>query len=260
MIKLNVNHTFGQFLSMNNKLLLIKYQDNLADNLSAYAQAKIIAQDTQYKCCYENTSKLRDDFEKKMSCFNLECYYISKNRANDINSMAKDKISKYSSKNFYLNLKQFKIDNISKITTELLSEFNFKNTDFLFNYDLLEEIKSENSIGLYINNSDKIQENYIKKATKRLNKYLKNPKLYIFSQNNIYQNLNIDIDYKCINLSNDKEEFYLLTCCKHKIIHNSPNSYSHGFWASILNQKEYNFVIFDKKLKVKNKKHNWIAS
>ena len=55
-----------------------------------------------------------------------------------------------------------------------------------------------------------------------------------------------------------REEFYLLTQCKNKIILSNNSSYSAGFWASVLNKKNY-LVTFEESLKVKKIPENWLA-
>ena len=42
---------------MEEKLLLIKYQDNFADNFTSYAYAKIISKKSNTKYFYENVSE-----------------------------------------------------------------------------------------------------------------------------------------------------------------------------------------------------------
>lgn len=256
MIELKVNHSFGEFMEKN--LLLVKYQDNFIDNLSAYASARIISDRNNLKYCYENSSKTRNKFEEMMSSFNLKCEYISQNRASEITKEAPRNKKMFFKKSCYLNTKNFDTSYLDYLTQDILSDLKFKNEDFLVNYDLLEEIKEKNSIGLYINKNDKIDFEYILNSTKRLNKYLKQPILYIFSSDKKIKNLNLDVEYKIINLSDFKEEFYLLLSCKHKIIYSAANSYSEGLWASILNQKEYNYVVLNKNIKNKHKKQNWI--
>ena len=127
---------------------------------------------------------------------------------------------------------------------------------------MLEEISTVNSIGVYVSPSDVISNGvdweYISKSAYRLNKYIKKPVLYVFSTKDISNNINVDIKTKFICLNDWKEEFYLLSACKHKILLDSPMSYSENFWSIVLNQKEYYLNAFNKKLKVKNKPLNWI--
>ena len=259
----------------NNNLLILEYQDNFADNLSIYAYGKILEKKQKRKCFYENNIQKRVKFENSMAFFNLDCGYISTNRVKNltkeafyynqiiINDKKIDKeIKSKKSKNKILDLKHFKIDDIPLITDDILKALEFNNCDFVKNYILLEEISTVNSIGVYVSPSDVISNGvdweYISKSAYRLNKYIKKPVLYVFSTKDISNNINVDIKTKFICLNDWKEEFYLLSACKHKILLDSPMSYSENFWSIVLNQKEYYLNAFNKKLKVKNKPLNWI--
>ncbi len=258
-------------------LLILEYQENFADNLSMYAYGKILEKNQKRKCFYENNTPKRVKFEKAMSNFNLDYGYISTNKVNTIakNALYYNKIiindkkisyeikNNKSNSNKILNLKHFKIDDIQYITEDILKSLEFNNYNFIKNFDLLEEISTNNSIGLYINNNDitsqKVDWDYISRAILRLNKYIKKPILYVFTSKNIEKNINSIIPLKFIDLKDWKEEFYFLATCKHKILINSPSSYSTNFWAIMLNNKDYYLKTFDKKLKVKNKPKDWIA-
>ncbi len=260
-----------------NNLLILEYRESFADNLSIYAYGKILEKNQKRKCFYENNTQKRVKFENTMSSFNLDCGYISTNR---VKSIAKDalnynkiriddkKIIKEikqakSKNNKILDLKYFKIDDIPYITNDILKSIEFNNYNFIKNYDLLEEISNNNSIGIYIDEKDvignKINWVFISDAIKRLNKYVKQPIIYIFTNKNIENKISSIIPVKYINLKDWREEFYFLTSCKHKILLNTPSSYSVNFWAIILNNKDYYINIFDKNLKVKSKPQNWIG-
>ena len=257
-------------------IIVLKYQENFADNLSLCAYGKILENETQRKCFFENNSKKRENFENFMANFKMDYNYISTARIENITKKSyllsrlyiNDKqihkeISKKRNSNSILNLKYFKIDDIKHLSNEITSGFKFNNTSFIQNFDILEEITNTQSIGLFINPKDlqnnEVDYNYITNATKRLNKYIKKPKLYIFSDLKVNNKINSYIDFKIYNLKDWREEFYFLKNCKHKIILNSTNSYSEGLWSAILNQKDYSINIYDKKLKVQNKYDNWIG-
>ena len=251
---------------MKENILLIKYQNTFEDNFTSYAYGKIIEKQTGMKVFYENCPNLREKFEKNMSDFSLKYNYISTNKVKEICKKAyllnTKNIENIKNKSHYINISNFDLNNLNLLNHEIINDLKFNNTNFLLNYDLLEEINDTNSIGLFINKIDVdvefIDYNYIYNATKRLNKYLKQPKLYVFTSKNTDLKLNSYIDFKIINIDNRKEEFYLFNKCKHKILINTPNSFSSSFWASVISQKEYNYVCFDKKLKFKNKPKNWI--
>lgn len=257
---------------MKENFVILNYHENFADNLSAIAYSKILEEKSGTSCCYENKTIPRTKFEEKMAYFDVDYKFISSARvemltkkANNINKYhinSKD-ISKKRIKSGIINLKHFNIDDVKFLPNNIVSSFDFKDTDFVVNHDILEEILSQNSIGLYIDEFDANQENidlnYIKKATKRLNKYIKKPKLFIFSKNSLNFDLDLCVDYKVLNIRDWKEEFYFLKSCKHKIILNTNNSYSNGFWAALINEKEYYYNVYDKKLNQKTQRKNWIA-
>ena len=214
-----------------------------------------------------------------MSNFNMDFNFVSTSRVEEITKRAfninnlyinekkvkKELKSKKSKNNKILDLKYFDISDIPYLTDDVKSMFEFKNQDFIVNYDILEEIKSNNSIGLYINKKDtkenKPDKDYISRAVNRLNKYVKQPKLFIFADKALEESLSeaINIDYRIISLYDWREEFLFLKECRHKILYNAPGSYSEGFWASALSDKDYNINIYNKKIKAINKKNNWIA-
>jgi hypothetical protein len=75
----------------------------------------------------------------------------------------------------------------------------------------------------------------------------------------LYQFLKSDVlQQSIVNLYDWREEFYFLTNCKHKIILNSANSYSEGFWASVLNEKSYNLNVIESEIKTRKIRPNWI--
>ena len=249
---------------MEEKLLLIKYQDNFADNFTSYAYAKIISKKSNTKYFYENDPKSRKDFEKLMSDFNLKCDYISKNRAKEIyhDALKNDKIHinrRFIRKKQFVNKPHFNFRDINLIGADILNDFKFSNSNFLISYDILEEINASNSIGLYINEKDELDLEYVNKALKRLNKYVKKPILFIFTQKKLDIHNKLFLNPKIICIDDFREEFYLLKNCKHKIILNERYSYSEGFWAAILSQKDYYYNIYDKNIKTKNFKFNWIG-
>ncbi|MBQ4646900.1 MAG: hypothetical protein IJB79_06095 [Candidatus Gastranaerophilales bacterium] len=250
---------------MGEKFNLIKYHTNFCDNLSAYAYSEILSQKTGIKCYYENNTISRNMLEKQMSHLDLELNFLSINRVKEISKKANElnniylnkKISKKHS--HYINTGMFNINDISYLSNEIINKLQFKNTDFLINHDILEEISTTNSIGIYIDKNDDIDFDFINRALKRLNKYIKQPKVFIFSSNSKLKNQDLYLNYKIINIDDFKEEFTLLKSCKHKIILNTKNSYSEGFWAAVFNQKEYCLNVYDKKIKVKRKLKNWIG-
>ena len=258
---LRLNHTNSLFY-MDKKLVVLEYQDNFADNLSTYAYGKIAKNKFDVQTYWKNNTSLRYEFEDMMKDFKLEHSYISNSRANELSKRNeymdyRDFCAKSLKSDKIISLKNFKIDDIKFVTDEIKNDFSFNNLDFISNYDILETIKSTNSIGLYINKNDKPDKKYIEKALNRLNKYLKQPKLYVFYSDEI--TLNSPVEYEMLNLYDWREEFYFLKNCRNKIIHCSENSYSEGIWASILSDSEFGYTVFDKKIHTQNKLERWLS-
>ncbi|MBR3605902.1 MAG: hypothetical protein IKL52_07725 [Candidatus Gastranaerophilales bacterium] len=259
------------WLKMEENFVILKYHDNFADNLSSYAYSKILEENSEVSCCYENKTNQRAKFEEKMSYFDMEYKFISSARIESLTQKAnasnkyfinsKD-ISKKRIKRGIIDIKHFNLDDLKLLPKDIPSIFKFKNTDFIINHDILEKIQTQNSIGLYVDENDVLNNlidiDYLQRATKRLNKYLKRPKLFIFSKTQLNLTMDLCVDYEILNIRDWREEFYFLKSCKHKIISNTNNSYSNGFWAALINEKEYYYNIYDKNLNQKTKKRNWI--
>ena len=246
---------------MDKKLAILEYQNSFADNFSTLAYGKIVEKKFYFDCVYENTTQKRVNFEDKMNNFNLPYLYMSKSHIDKVSAKSKymdyrDIKHKSLNKNQIINFDSFRIEDIKYLTKDILSMFDFNNLSFLKNYDILEEITSSNSIGLYINTEDDIDLKYINDALIRLNKYVSKPVLYVFTAKEL--DCEFCIPYQKLSLDDWREEFYFLKSCKHKIIYCTKNSYSVGFWASVLSQKNYYYNIYSKKLKQHCEYANWI--
>ena len=255
-------------------IVVLKYQDNFADNLSEIAYSKMIENNSKRQCFFENNSKKRTAFENIMSNFRMDYKYISTNQVKSIAEKSfifsrkmvnPEKIEKeVKSKkgiNKIVDINHFKIDDIPLITSSIKEQFLFKNLNFIANFDILDEIKSTNSVGLYINKKDidNLDLDYIYRAAERLNKYHRKPILYIFSNKKVkLDNAKMSMRYKFINILDWREEFYFLTKCSNKIILKDKYSYSEAFWSVILNENT-NLIAFDKKTKAKKAPFNWIG-
>ena len=246
-------------------IIVLEYQKNFADNFTTFSYGKIFENKFKINCFYENSLEKRNDFESNMSDFNLDCSYISHARILDASSksyfltrkMLNNK--KISTKNAFLNINRFAIDDLDLLTDEIKSMFKFNNLDFILNYDILEKITSSQSIGLYLNEKDynEINWDFIQNAIIRLNKYIKKPKLFVFGKNKL--KITPIIDYEIVKPIDWREEFYFLLNCRHKILPDLKYSYSTAFWSSVLNHKDYDFIAYDKALRPKKKYKNWLA-
>lgn len=252
------------------KNLVLNYQKNFEDNLANYAYGEILAKKYDLEFFYENNTPKREFFENQMKNISLDYNYISSSRAQEASKKAyrtnfKNNVSHINSikKNYsFIDLAYFSLDDINYINPELIEKFKFKNLNFIKNHDILDEIKSSNSIGLYISKKD-IENNlvdydFLNNALKRLNKYVKKPVLYVFTDSFEDVKFSFSVEVKTIRLKNKTEEFYFLSTCKHKIINNSINSYSRNLWAGLVNSKQYSIFIYKKDKKSKFKRENWL--
>lgn len=251
------------------RLVVLDYSENFADNFSTIAYGKILEKNLNLKCCYENKPLNRIKIEKFISYFNTDINFVPINRIEEISKKAyffnnlffdKKHIYKKMTKNNVIIQKHFNLNDISLIDENIKNDFKFNNIDFIKNYDILDKITSTGSIGLYLSKLDEINDDtkkFIYKATKKLNKYIKRPKLFIFSRNKNL-NLNSFVDFEIIDLFDWKEEYYFLSNCKHKIVPNLKYSYSANFWAAVTNQKDYFYVACENKNKKVMMPFNWL--
>lgn len=244
--------------------VILDYQENFTDNFSTIAYAKILENIENVKCFYKNADCDRGDFEKKLQNFSVDFDFVSSKKASDIVStsyflnrlfLKNKKLFDKCVKNNVISKKNFDVDDEIFLDDTILSNFKFKNTDFIKNFDILDNILTQNSIGLYISNKDKLNSKdykFIQNSIERLNKYIKNPKLFIFTANENFK-LETFVDYFVINLFSWKEEYYFLSRCKHHIVLNKSNSFSLNFWASVVHNREYSYRVLDKNTKINKK-------
>jgi len=258
---------------MEENLIVLDYKENFAENFSVYAYGKILSKISSNNCFYENNPKNREVFENKMKNFFLECNYISTSRVQEILRKKKSSNNKFLANihsniknkkkyNGIVDLERFNVEDIQYLDEKILNDFRFRDLSFIQSYDILDDIKTTNSIGLYFSQNDIEQNNvdwdYINKAIARLNKYVKNPVLFIFSKIYVKNKIKFDIQTRLIDNLSKQEEFYFLTQTKHQIILNN-SSYSFAFWSSVLNNKTYSIKVIKKTNKKQNLNlQNWI--
>ncbi len=258
-----------------NSLLILDYQGNFADDFSVIAYAKIMKkQNKNLKYFYENKTLKRSKFEEYMSNFNLDFDsdfdYISSKKVKDVAQksyflnnlfLKNEKLFNKYVKNNVLSKTHFEINDIEFISNEIKSMFSFKTFEFVKNYDILDEIYSHSSIGVFVSKDDELTNDdleFISNSLNRLNKFLKQPKLFIFSKN---KNIKIDtyIEYEIVDLLDWREEFYFLSLCRHHIVLDTKNSYSKNLWASIISKRDYCYTLYKKSKNIDTKKmHNWL--
>lgn len=128
--------------------------------------------------------------------------------------------------------------------------------------DLITKIKETNSISLHIRRGDYVNDpttkqvhmtfgiEYYDTALKIIREKVKNPVIFVFSDDILWARDNLKTDIPMIFVSADKtkksdtqipdyEELMIMSTCKHNIIANS----SFSFWSAWLNQNEDKIVI-----------------
>ncbi|MEE8341078.1 MAG: alpha-1,2-fucosyltransferase [Candidatus Neomarinimicrobiota bacterium] len=180
--------------------------------------------------------------------------------------------------NVYLSGFWQKTNLFEEISDLIIEEFALKNNLSEKNKILLEKISSTNSIAVHIRRGDLLDRpvavadqpssshNYYYNAINIISEKIKDPELFIFSDDiiGIKDNYQFDIPTTYIdNNGPDYEHFNLMSGCKHQIIANSTFSW----WAAWLNKNEKKIVISPKwwyRDPVKNKNiiripQNWIV-
>lgn len=120
-------------------------------------------------------------------------------------------------------------------------------------------IKGSNSVSLHVRRGDYVHDkstnlyhgslptDYYLKSVRHLNKKLKNPKFFIFSDDPAWVKNNIKIGKNSVYVAHNKgdsswQDMYLMSLCKHNIIANSTFSW----WGAWLNNNENKYVIAPK--------------
>lgn len=146
-------------------------------------------------------------------------------------------------------------------------DFSFPRFLSIENEDHAQNIIKENSISIHIRRGDYVSNktvntlfgvcnlDYYYEAIKLITKSVKNPILYVFSDDLHWAEENLKTDYDTIfvkgnDAENSYEDMRLMSLCKHNIIANS----SFSWWAAWLNNNAGKMVIAPKKW-FANKQH-----
>jgi len=140
---------------------------------------------------------------------------------------------------------------------EILSYFNLNLPLNQQNKEMIEKIKSTNSVSIHVRRGDyvKLQDvhglctlDYYKKAIEYIASKIETPHFYVFSDDIVWveKNLKIDYAYTVVNINDSTSgcfDIELMKNCKHNIIANS----SFSWWGAWLNQNAYKIVIAPKR-------------
>ncbi len=163
---------------------------------------------------------------------------------------------------YFQNEKYFK-----HIRNELLQRFSLKEPLDAENTEVLEQIKTTNSVSIHIRRGDYVSLDYVNKIhgvcsldyykeaieyiAKKIENSRENPHFFLFSDDIewVKANLKIDYPYTVVDFNQKKSHFdlELMKNCKHNIVANS----SFSWWGAWLNENPEKIVIAPK---------NWIAA
>lgn len=156
---------------------------------------------------------------------------------------------------FFQSEKYFK-----SIEKELHADFQFKTPPDERNQKLIEKIGERNSVSLHIRRGDYVQKkryknlyaacslDYYQRAVEYIAQKVKNPSLFIFSDDMDWVKSNLNLPYESILVTHntgDKswEDLRLMSLCKHNVIANS----SFSWWGAWLNNNPKKIVIAPQK-------------
>lgn len=144
------------------------------------------------------------------------------------------------------------------VREELLNEFTLKQPLNEENQEMLEKIKSCNSVSLHIRRGDYTKDyaaahglcslDYYKKAMDYISEKVEEPHFFLFSDDIdwVVENFDMEYPFTVVNLNNEKSGAYdleLMKHCKHNIIANS----SFSWWGAWLNENPNKIVFAPKK-------------
>lgn len=232
--------------------LSLKYNKALKIDLS-FLKNKNMGLDFVYRDYSLNIFNVYEDFNINKNNFikiNEPCFEYTQSISDIINSNSD---VDYLLNGYWQTSKYFK-----EFEKQIRKDFTFR--DEIENSDsyvkeMLNDIKSKNSVLLNIRRTDYLNTNYhgvmdkeyIDKAVKLIESKIKNPKYFLFSDDLDWCIENIKLPNMTIvnhSYKGDRFSYYLqlMKNCKHFII---PNS-SFAWWAAWLNQNENKIVITPK--------------
>ena len=178
----------------------------------------------------------------------------------------------YYIKGFFQSEKYFK-----DIASIISQELEVKKELININQEIIDEIKSKNSVSIHIRRGDHAKnltsmdahslcsKDYFKKSIKYMKENVgANCKFYLFTDDKEWVKNEMTMDENCELISGNStiEDFYLMSLCKHNIISNS----TYSWWAAWLNMNPEKIVVMPKYWtnhlvteEIKLKPKNWIV-
>lgn len=249
------------------KNIIVNLIGGLGNQLFQYALGYVICKENGQNLLVDTTGfqtyKVRN---LELDKFNLELNYAPIELIEKLNKKTFFHKTLFKEKNFTFNRKMLKIKGnayikgywqtekyFEKYKNDIRKIFTFKDFSFIKNHNLLEEIKSTNSVSInlrlceYVKNPEiaKIhyvcKENYYKNAIEYINQTIENSKFFVFSDDieMAKEFLPKDTEYTYCNTANWQEDLFFMQNAKHNIVANS----SFSWWAAWLNQNPQKIVL-----------------
>lgn len=143
-----------------------------------------------------------------------------------------------------------------KISSEVRSDFTFKQPLAGKNLKLAEQIVMRNAVSLHVRRGDYVTNlkanethgtctlDYYQAAIRNISERVRNPKFYVFSDDMVWVKENLRINFFCEYVDHNQgldsyNDMRLMSMCKHHIIANS----SFSWWGAWLNTNQEKIVI-----------------
>lgn len=239
---------------------LVKFLGGLGNQMFEYAFAKNIGENVQF--CDLSKKNIRsivlDKFNCNVKIYNKFLHPLTPSIKNfhiikevDPWTFSSDLTNRTHFKNvvyegYFQNEKYFK-----HFRNDLIKEFTPKKQLDKKNMEILNKIKSTNSVSIHIRRTDYVNLNldtdieYYNRAIKYISENINEPCCYFFSDDMDYVNkhfagLKLPYEFIDFNKENDcYKDLFLMKNCKHNIIPNSTFSW----WAAWLNENPEKIVI-----------------
>jgi hypothetical protein len=259
---------------MANRKLVSRIFGGIGNQLFIYASSRALSLRTKTTLSLESkTGFLKDNFKRtyKLNQFNIlakDCswvdsfYFLIKRKFPWLKALfftnARD-LKELDSTQFYAEILTKNITGptymegywqsvlyFQEFEKEIRNELKFKNSFSEKNKDIVQSIKSKNSVAIHVRRveyNSKLNLNYYMKGIDFLKSKLEAPFFYVFSDDIMWCKDNLKIEsptfYIDHNVDNEIADLYLMTYCKHFIIANS----SFSWWGAWLSQYQDKIVV-----------------
>lgn len=270
---------------MSEDKVIVKFNGGLGNQMFQWALARMIKETTEMEVCFDGSYfdksyarpyqldifEIKPEFvEDPMTKLKLNIIWALRSVINWPNFLG---YTLYSEPHFHFDKNIIRIKPNTYIEGYFQSELYFNcverklREDFTFrehpdrkNQEMIDKIKSTNSISLHVRRGDYVQKkrfkdmyaecslDYYKRGVEHIANGLENPTLFVFSDDIDWARDNITLPYKrvFVNINSGEtsyEDMRLMSLCQHNIIANS----SFSWWGAWLNKNPEKIVIAPEK-------------